>query len=129
MLDCPSNVRKGRRRSKRYFFRPPTLEAVLQLNRDHDEIFAWDRSMHAIYHHVDQIMERAGLPHGPGTKDWKFHLLRRTHASHLAAAGGNAQQSLGHASSRTTDRYLSPRIVRPHNYAEILPNVSKGGWR
>lgn len=41
-----------------------------------------------------------------------FHLIRRSHASHLTVVGGDARQSLGHSSEAVTDKsYRDPRIT------------------
>jgi integrase len=61
----------------------------------------------ALYKRFRRIRLLAGLP------QWTtFHSIRRSHASHLVAAGGNARQSLGHSTDAVTIRsYLDPRIA------------------
>jgi integrase len=61
----------------------------------------------ALYKRFRRIRLLAGLP------GWvTFHTLRRSHASHLTAAGGDARRSLGHSSEGVTDRcYRDPRIA------------------
>jgi integrase len=62
----------------------------------------------ALYKRFRRIRLLAGLP-GWAT----FHTLRRSHASHLVAAGGNARQSLGHSTDAVTIRsYLDETICR-----------------
>jgi len=54
-------------------------------------------------------MAAAGLP---DTREFKFHAIRKSHASHKAAAGVDPQHALGHADGRTTRRhYIDPRIA------------------
>lgn len=83
--------------------------------------YVGEKSGNAIYHHAGHVFARAGL-HG---RRQRFHAIRRTAASFYAAAGGNAQQMLGHASGATTSRYyLDPRICdtgpKPH---QVLPAI------
>ena len=57
------------------------------------------------------ILERAGLPRGGRDK---FHKIRRTHATFLADAAGEAaaQKSLGHSTPSVTKAYLDPTKFR-----------------
>ena len=68
------------------------------------------------------VAERAGLR----GKRLGFHMLRRSAASHLSAAGGNACDFLGHAKEETTKRwYLDKRITQQGNAAcNLLPDIS-----
>jgi integrase len=63
-------------------------------------------STNALYKQFRRIRATAEMP------QWcTFHTIRRSHASHLTAAGGDARQSLGHSSDAVTDRsYRDPRI-------------------
>ena len=62
-------------------------------------------------------MQRAGLP---DTREYKFHAIRKSTASHYEAAGGNATELLGHSSRKVTQGYLDPRIVRTKPAVELL---------
>ena len=61
-----------------------------------------------LYKRFRRIREAAGLP------QWTtFHSIRRSHASHLHAAGGDARQSLGHSTDAVTIRsYLDPTLCQ-----------------
>ena len=59
--------------------------------------------------HFNRVAARAKIR----GKRLGFHMLRRSAASHLSAAGGNACDFLGHAREETTKRwYLDKRITR-----------------
>lgn len=78
----------------------------------------------SLYHHLASVLRDAGLP---DDRRHKFHCLRRSHASYLHAAGGDARESLDHADSRTTrDHYFDPRIVGMTNAIGKL--FSPFGW-
>lgn len=71
-----------------------------------------------LYYHLDRLLEAAGLP---CDRRHKFHCLRRSHASHLHAAGGDATGSLGHSSDQITRvYYLDPKITGAGNFARRL---------
>jgi len=81
----------------------------------------WDRSgpqWAALNRHYRRILRRAGLP--TGRRDL-FHRVRRTTASYIEAAGGNAQYQLGHSSRAVTEAYLDPRICRTTRQVDLLP--------
>jgi integrase len=59
----------------------------------------------------------AGLP---DTREYKFHVLRKSVASHYEAAGGNATDLLKHSSRKVTLTYLDPRVVRPAAPVDLL---------
>jgi hypothetical protein len=47
--------------------------------------------------------------------------VRRTFASHIEAAGGNATQALSHTSRRVTEKsYIDPRIAIEPSHNERL---------
>lgn len=72
-------------------------------------VFRWAIGKSLIWRRLADIMTRAGLP---DTKEFKFHCIRKSVASHLTAAGGNAQRMLCHTSGATTEKhYHDPRIV------------------
>lgn len=73
-----------------------------------------------LYHHLAKLLKNAGLP---ASRRHKFHCLRKSHASYLHAAGGNAQESLDHADAATTKRhYLDPRVTRTQHAINFLFN-------
>jgi integrase len=119
-LLVPAAFRKGQRRDRLYSLQPSTVDVikqVLQSNKGSDEMFPWDRSETYIYRRFSTILESAGLP---TDRRSKFHRLRRTVASAVTAAGGDATAALDHASPKTTKKYLDPRIVGSVSVSNIL---------
>lgn len=70
--------------------------------------------------HYAEILRAAGLP--AGAKD-KFHKLRRTFATFIAAEAGEvvAQAMLGHSSIYVTRRYLDKRQLGGPSARQLLP--------
>ena len=85
------------------------LAELLALNVPGDRVWPWPYCQTYLWQKWKAILKRCGLPTG---REFSFHCLRKSHASHLKAAGGDATQSLGHASDATTNQvYLDPRIT------------------
>jgi integrase len=57
-----------------------------------------------------------------------FHAIRRSAASHYAAAGGDAVEMLDHSSPSITKRwYLDPRLAdRGSRPCDVLPAIAVG---
>ncbi len=72
-----------------------------------DLVWQYPGKQHSMYAAWDLLRKRAGV-HVRG-----LHSIRKSSASYLAAAGGNASEHLGHSNPRTTAVYLDPSIVRP----------------
>lgn len=109
-LLVPAEVRKGKRKPMLYRLQSYTLDALREIESPMREmIFPWDKHVSSFYNHYTRILKRAGLPSDRYCKPQK---MRRSFASHLEAAGGNATAALNHAARRTTEQsYLDPRIV------------------
>jgi integrase len=118
-----AEYRKGRRKPMSYRLPPELVEQMRHVQQDGcDVVWHWPAAISTFYDHWREIYERAGL------KYTKFktgpHQIRKTHASHLEAAGGNATESLGHSSrSVTKGSYLDTRIATPPNFASMLPSI------
>lgn len=124
VLTVPAHVRKGRRQERVYELSPVTSDLVDQVVKHSARvIFFYPFSGTSLRKRWKTITRRAGLGDG---RDVQFHALRRSTASHLAAAGLDATAYLGHSSDRVTRRsYLDPRVVdarRPRAY-ESLPGL------
>lgn len=113
----------------RFLGREPTTDdldddtlAALERIREpaRDLIFPWRLHRSTFYHHYRRLIERAGLSYtrsGP-------QKMRRSFASHLEAAGGNATAALQHCNrSVTLKSYIDPRIVRPEAAWRKLPKI------
>jgi integrase len=119
-LLVPAAFRKGQRRDRLYSLQPSTVEVlqkVAKANTEDDQLFPWDRTETYIYKRFNVILKAAGLP---TDRRSKFHRLRRTVASVVTAAGGDATAALDHASPKTTKKYLDPRIVGTVSVSSIL---------
>lgn len=115
-----AEYRKGNRSDKVYKLHDETMAALLGM-RGHQALFPWPYSTTYLWTRYKAVLERAGLP---TDRRSKFHRMRKSTASHYAAAGGNAQILLDHQDSRTTRRYLDPRIVSTASPAEMLPRIT-----
>ncbi len=75
-----------------------------------------------IHRHWTLMVKQAGLD--PSRK-LGTHAVRRSHASYLKVAGGDATASLGHANDAVTRaNYFDPRITEPTAPHELLPNIA-----
>lgn len=123
-LTVPASVRKGRRQERVYELSPEACDLVDAVSRHSGPtLFWWTASGTALRKRWKTITRRAGLGDG---RDVQFHALRRSTASHLAAAGLDSTAFLGHSSDRVTRRsYLDPRVVdanRPKAW-QSMPRV------
>ena len=86
-------------------------------------LFHWPARRDQLFYHVRRILKNAGLYcAGEDT----FHRIRKTSATHLAAAIGleAACRQLGHSDVSMTKRYVDPRHTSQFNAAEHLPRPS-----
>lgn len=114
--------RKGRRRDIVRTISESTAAALEKIREPYrDLVFPWPWARSVLYHRMNRVLKRAGLPND---RKSKFHRIRKTTASYFAAAGGDAQRLLDHSSPAVTRRYLDPRIVAPDLDAPaVLPRV------
>jgi len=105
-----AGFRKGKTRDKLFALEPETMESlkVLLMSHRRKELFPWDMCQTYVYTRYKKILERAGLS---VDRRSKFHRIRRTVASAVKNQGGDATAAMDHANSKTTQRYLDPRIV------------------
>jgi len=125
-LVVPAGVRKGRRIERVYELSPEACDLVDRVTAHQGPTaFWWVSSGTALRKRWKTITRRAGLGDG---REVQFHALRRSTASHLAAAGLDATAFLGHSSDRITRRsYLDPRVVdakRPKAW-QAMPRIFK----
>lgn len=122
-LNVHASVRKGKKKSEAYLLPPKVLAKLDRLRGvTKDLIFQnpWSNAHKSgtFYYHYTKLLRRAGLPEG---SKWKPQRLRRTFASYLEAAGGDATEALGHSSRKVTKRsYLDPRICRKTAPASVV---------
>jgi integrase len=118
-LLVPAAIRKGKTRDRLYRLSPNCIAAIEKLVQSHSEsdLFPFPYSHTYLYRRYRQLLEHAGLPIARGNN---FHRLRKTVASAVARAGGDATAALDHASPKTTKSYLDCRIVGGVQVSEIL---------
>ena len=116
--------RKGRKRDRCYRLTAATCDRVdaFLAGRTTGVLFAWGLNHAMLYHDFERIKRAAGIP--PGRRV-AFHQIRRTAATHFAAAGGDAVAMLDHSSPRVTHRwYLDPRMAdRGDRPCDVLPAI------
>jgi integrase len=119
-----AETRKGTKRASVAQLTTQAMEALERIRQPARElVFPWPFSSTYIYHTYRDILQRAELD-----SDCKsmFHRMRRSHATHLKAAGGDPTASLGHTSAVTTARYIDRRLI-PNNAAKLLENLDSFG--
>jgi len=110
-LRVPASARKGGRFDATYRLMPDTLAVLEPFRRPEGLILQWDSCESRFYQLYRELLIRAGLP---SNRYCKPQRLRRSHASWLQSAGGDATASLGHQSPAVTRRaYLDPAVISP----------------
>ena len=114
--------RKGKSRDAVYRLLPQCVAAIREIwLPERKLLFPWPYESSTFYLHYTRLLKRAGLPSG---RHFKPQRMRRSFASYLEAAGGNATEALGHSTRRVTKRsYLDMRICGGQNPAELLPKL------
>ena len=88
------------------------------------DVFPVENGVEKFAYLFDRLFRLAEVPRPKGKSS---HLLRSTYATMIWVAGGNATDSLGHASEETTRKaYLDPRF-KPDQSHEFLPDLGRGG--
>ena len=120
-LWLPGNIRKT---GKRAFYRlkPQTVAAIELIRAPERKLifeFPWD--IGTFYRRYTRLLKDAGLPSGRENKPQK---MRRSFASHLEAAGGNATDALMHSSRTLTNKsYLDLRVVKREAPNKLLFDI------
>jgi integrase len=100
---------------------PDTVAALQSLKLASDGrsplVFYWPYHPTYIYRRLARIMQRAGLP---DDRMHKFHVFRKSVASHYEAAGGNATALLKHSARKVTLAYIDPRVCRTPSAVDLL---------
>lgn len=111
---------------QRFRLTDQTIEAIRAIwLPPRKKLFYWPGHLREIWRWFGKILRKADLP---DTGRHKFHMLRRTCATHLAAVAGveTAAKHLGHSSSDVTDRYIDPRFLAEHDTTRLLPRPRLG---
>lgn len=124
VISEPGGIRKGGRFAHVVRLTETSLGYVRLVLDSHseEEVFPWPRHPLAMYAVMERHLKRAGLP---SSRHWKFHAIRKSHASYVALEAGEAaaQASLGHVSAANTKRYIAPAIVKPRTWENVLPEI------
>jgi len=118
-IHVPAEVRKGKHHDEVYGLRPETMAWLAKIRKPQGQILGWADRHVSLYHlRWNELLVRAGLPRG---RDHQAQKLRRTFATLLTIAGGDATAALGHASRATTLKsYLDPTAIRVR-HADCIP--------
>jgi integrase len=102
-----------------------SLRAIYSTRRQRVWPFPYIREyLWALY---KKVLIDAGLP---TDRRSMFHRMRRSHASHLTRAGGDARKSLGHANAALTERcYIDPIIAGEKSAVDFLPRIDESERR
>lgn len=123
MILFAAESRKG---ATRDIVRPISVDLArwLEEMRRPDAELVWPWMLHksVLWHHYASLCKRAGVVNRG------FHGLRKSAASYVAAAGGDATQLLDHSNPAVTKRhYLDETIARPRQTAiDLLPRLDLG---
>ncbi len=81
-----------------------------------------------LYRHFEQLLTAAEIPPSRRKGLSKFHKIRRTVATEVAARAGTAAASslLGHSSEYVTARYIDPSKIPGKDMTKILPPLLVG---
>lgn len=127
MLDCergclsvPAPVRKGGRKAMVYHLKPATLAALEAIRSPIRELIFYegtDRS--TFWNRYKRLVLAAGLPYEKGRSGPQK--LRRSFATFITAAGGDATKALRHSDPRVTDAsYNDLTIINPDPANSLL---------
>lgn len=124
ILSIPAEVRKGGQQAATYQLKPHTVELLRPLvaaakARPDGKVFATGQTVHTFYIHYGQLLKSAGLP---TTRKFKPQRIRRTFATFLEIAGGDATEALKHSCRRVTrESYLDPTMHKASPPNRLLP--------
>lgn len=124
-LVVPATCRKGRTKPAVYRDLPDVVVEALRAIESprRPKLFAWPLCESRFYAAYTRLLQLAGLPSGRRHKPQK---LRRTFATLLEAAGGDATKALMHSDRRVTERsYLDPTQATGPAPASLLPRVGE----
>lgn len=124
-LTVPAEVRKGRSKAMVYRLKPRTLQRLEAIREPERELIFGPMKAAAFYHRYKKLILSAGLdwtPHKTGPQK-----MRRTFASFITAAGGDATAALRHSTRAVTEQsYNDPRIARPTPANALLFDLEPG---
>ena len=125
-LTISAASRKGGAAGKVYKLSTSTIAALERVREPVGRLFPWDRCRATVWNRFRGLVRAAGLDAGRGSR---FHAIRRSTASWIAAAGLDPVAALGHGSARMCKLwYLDPRVAdtgpKP---CDVLPHIDEPG--
>ncbi|MEX2091413.1 MAG: tyrosine-type recombinase/integrase, partial [Pirellulales bacterium] len=119
-LAVPCEFRKGGKKPMLYRLKPETMQLLDAIRQPERElIFPFPMDKGTFYGRYKLLLKLAGLPY----VKYKSALqkMRRSFATHLENAGGNATSALAHClRSDTENSYLDPRLIQTTPPNELL---------
>lgn len=118
-----AETRKGATRDIRRVISPELAGWLKHLMRkESDLVFPWDRDPTTLWYELKKICAVAGVTNRG------FHGLRKSAASYVTAAGGDATRLLDHSNPGITrDHYVDESIAKPkHTALDYLPPLDLG---
>lgn len=112
---------EGRKGATRDIMRPISADLAAWMQRirreEGERVWPWTLDKSCLWHHFGKLCDRAKITNRG------FHGLRKSAASYIAAAGGDATQLLDHSNPKiTSDHYIDRTIARPRQTAiDLLP--------
>ncbi len=125
-LTVPAELMKNRA-EQRFYLHEQTIEAISEIRRPKRELLfpvpMHKRTFYKLYH---RLLRKAGLP---DSRRDLFHRIRRTSATHLAAAVGVEQacRHLGHSALSVTMGYIDNSLMPGVRAGEVLPRPERNG--
>jgi integrase len=116
-LTVPAEIRKGQSRDMAYRLSPEAMASLAVIHGQRERIWPWPHNRTYLWTRYKEIRRAAGLP---TDRRSSFHRIRKSVATHVAAAGGNPTQALGHTDPRITQAYLDPRILKAPQASDYL---------
>ncbi len=114
---------EGRKGATRDIMRPISHDLAGWMEQiraaESESVWPWHADKSTLWHHFKGLCKRAGVVNRG------FHGLRKSAASYIAAAGGDATQLLDHSNPAITKRhYLDETIAKPKQTAiDLLPTL------
>jgi len=113
-----ADTRKGKRADISHALPDDLCRQLEEHRRGPDDlVWPWDRKWEtSIYNSLRKLCQCAGVAYMP------FHSVRKSSASYVHAAGGDATAHMGHSSNEMTrTHYLSPSITQTRTALDYLP--------
>ena len=98
--------RKGKTEDLAFRLHPETLGILRQFARVSDLMFHWEKCRASLFNNFRRILQDAGLP---SDRKRMFQCFRRTTATEIEIAGGDATELLGHSERKITLTYYLDR--------------------